>query len=331
MAYLDPAAGQARESGAGTSRAVAGAVAAVVRNETGSTIAAGSLVYISGWNETEGAFLITKADADAAGRKADFILRDAIATATTGVAYKTHRLTGQNTSAANAVGDPVYLDTTAGGWTLTAPSGADDTVQQVGVVAVDHASTGVIEFFIDEPTKVGLNELQDAALAASAAGRAIMADDFFDATTADAKFAAGAIGEDLLTANEITGRAMGNVANANVIGGIPVIHRITVADMATGNVDVVLTHKTRVLDVTVIATAAGHASEDTITVQNGTNPITDAIAKGSADKAVKRAGTIDDAFWDIAAAGTLRVSVVKGAGGGNNSACEVIVTGIRVA
>lgn len=113
------------------------------------------------------------------------------------------------------------------------------------------------------------------------------------------------------------------VANVNVIGGIPVVHRATCTNL-TGDVDIVLTHKTRIIDVQCIGTAAGGAG-DTITVKNGANAITDAIDMNVADGVSKRAGTIDDAQWDIAAAGTLRIT------GASAVNAEVIVYGIRVA
>lgn len=49
-----------------------------------------------------------------------------------------------DTSGASAVGDPVYLNTTAGGWTATKPSGADDSNIVVGYVKKVHASTGAV-------------------------------------------------------------------------------------------------------------------------------------------------------------------------------------------
>lgn len=50
-------------------------------------------------------------------------------------------LTGVDTSGASAVGDPVYLDTTSGKWTVTAPT----NVRVVGVVKVKSATVGVVE------------------------------------------------------------------------------------------------------------------------------------------------------------------------------------------
>lgn len=119
------------------------------------------------------------------------------------------------------------------------------------------------------------------------------------------------------------------VADANVIGAVPVVHRITVADGATADIDVVLTYKTRVYDVVVVKTDGAGGASDTITVKNGATAITDAIDINVADKAVKRAGTIDDAAWDIAAGGTLRVTRTKASAA--NVACEVIVYGMKVA
>lgn len=119
-----------------------------------------------------------------------------------------------------------------------------------------------------------------------------------------------------------------NVASAQVTPGTPVVYRIDVADAVTGDVDVVLTYRTRVLDVLVIKTGTDGASGNLITVKNGANAITDAIDMDVTDKAVKRSATIDDAYHEIAAAGTLRVTRTKA---GGNAACEVYVHGVMVA
>lgn len=119
------------------------------------------------------------------------------------------------------------------------------------------------------------------------------------------------------------------VADKNAIGGLRVAHRVTVADGATADIDVVLTHKTRVVEVLVIKTGAAGGVSDTITVKNGANAISDAIDINVADKTVKRAGTIDDANYEIAAGGTLRVTRTKTSAA--NVACEVVVLGLRVA
>lgn len=159
MGYLDPTAGAARESGTGY--ATASARPLQVHNATGGNLAEGTLVYLSGYDTTSGLPKVTKSDSDAGGAPAEYVVRDAIANGSDGYVYKTHRLTAQNTNSASAVGDPVYLSTTAGGWTLTAPTGDDDTVQRVGVVSAKSATVGIIDFNLDFPIqKIGYNELQ---------------------------------------------------------------------------------------------------------------------------------------------------------------------------
>lgn len=140
-----------------------------IRNETGSSLAAGDLVYFSSWNETEGRHLVSLADADVLGAHAVLVMQASLATATDGQAYRSYRLTSVDTDGA-AVGDPVYLDaTTPGGWTLTPPSAAGAIRQVVGRVAVVHATTGEVEFDLTNQVleQVGSNELQDAAVAAA--------------------------------------------------------------------------------------------------------------------------------------------------------------------
>lgn len=124
----------------------------------------------------------------------------------------------------------------------------------------------------------------------------------------------------------IDGADVGTVATAQVIGGVPVIHVIDIADAASGDTDVVLTEKTEVLRVDVIKIGGAGNAGNAYTVKNGANAITDAIDGDMADKDVASAATIDDAQNVIAAAGTLRVSHVKA---GGNSAARVVVYGIK--
>lgn len=126
----------------------------------------------------------------------------------------------------------------------------------------------------------------------------------------------------------ITGLATKFVANANVIGGIPVIHQVNITAGANGNTDVVLTHKTRVIDAWLVLTGAGVESA-TLQLKNGTtNAITDAMAASGSDQALVRCATINDAYHEIAAGGTLRVT---GASGATMPGAIVYVLGYRVA
>jgi len=117
-----------------------------------------------------------------------------------------------------------------------------------------------------------------------------------------------------------------NVANVNVIGGIPVVFRIDLAAGALGNTDVVMTHKVRVIDAHLILRGAGVATT-TLQVKNGTSAITDAMAASGSDQALVRAASIDDAAYEIAAGGTLRVTSATGA---TQPAATVYVTALRV-
>jgi hypothetical protein len=148
---------------------------------------------------------------------------------------------------------------------------------------------------------------------------------------ADGTFAVGqaltvagvTVDETTLAADAQTGANMATVADVNTVGGVTLLYRIA-ASALTGDVDVVVAEKIRVIDVWCVATAAGGAS-DTIIVKNGSTAITNAIDMNVSDKVVVRAGTIDDAQHEIAAAGTLKVS------GASAVTCEVYVLAVRVA
>ena len=121
------------------------AVRIKVRNATGSTIAANSLIYFNGTysDGTNNYPTIAKAvTATSVGSTffAQAVTTGAIANGADGTAAIFYELTGQNTSS-GTVGDSVYLDTTAGGWTRTRPTGGQ-YVQVVGTITVVNASSG---------------------------------------------------------------------------------------------------------------------------------------------------------------------------------------------
>lgn len=113
--------------------------------------------------------------------------------------------------------------------------------------------------------------------------------------------------------------------------GAPTLHKLVIANAASGNREILLVRKTEIIDAWVVKTVAdGHATEDTIVVGAGASAITEAMAIGLLnDTGITRAGTINDANSTIAAGGALRVTWVRGAGGGNNVDCIVYVLGIR--
>lgn len=125
----------------------------------------------------------------------------------------------------------------------------------------------------------------------------------------------------------LDGAAVANSGNGDVIGGVPVLHRIDITAGALGNTDVTLTHKTRVVDAWLVLRGAGVATT-TLQVKNTAAAITDAMAASGADQTVVRAATIDDAAHEIAAGGILRVTSATGA---SQPAATVYVLGVRVA
>jgi len=142
-------------------------VAVNVYNDTGGTLTIGTLVNLSSFNTTLGVRM-TKADADA-GIRATHVVLDAITNNTAGVVYPVGTALTVNTGG-RTIGDLVYVDsTTAGGFTFTAPTGADQMVQIVGIVKVVDAATGEIVFFPGSAhvTKLATSMIQDQAVNAN--------------------------------------------------------------------------------------------------------------------------------------------------------------------
>ena len=110
-------------------------------NNSGGALASGDLVYVSGYNSTQLQYEVTKAQSKtSASLYATLIVDEAIPDQSSGGAVSVRLLTGQNTNGLT-VGRPVYLSSTAGGWTGTLPT-AGYGVQVVGFVVVANASTG---------------------------------------------------------------------------------------------------------------------------------------------------------------------------------------------
>jgi len=121
------------------------AVRIKVHNSTGAGLNANDLVYFSGtYNDgTDDYPLVAKAISTATASTNYFargVVVDAILDGADGTVAVFYEITGVDTSG-GAVGDPIYLSTTAGGWTRTQPTGGQ-FLQTVGTITVVHASTG---------------------------------------------------------------------------------------------------------------------------------------------------------------------------------------------
>ena len=120
-----------------------------IRNASGASITAGSLVYPSsiysdGTNEYPSVSKAVVTSASGTSRYASLVLPDSVADGADSTAALVYELGSINTSA-STINDPVYLSTTAGGYTFTAPV-ADNRIQIVGRVSYVHASAGRVIF-----------------------------------------------------------------------------------------------------------------------------------------------------------------------------------------
>lgn len=111
-----------------------------VRNTSGLSIPAGSLVYESGW--ASGLPLISLAVGSGQTTHATWVTLAAIANNANGAVGKHFRLSGIDTSS-GAAGNPVYLGTTTpGGYAINVVDNLTQIYQVVGRVAVAASGTG---------------------------------------------------------------------------------------------------------------------------------------------------------------------------------------------
>ena len=126
-------------------------------------------------------------------------------------------------------------------------------------------------------------------------------------------------GTELFT-QPITG---GNCADYGSSGGVSVVFKAALTFGSTVQIhNANAPYKYRILDAWSVARSA---DAGTWKLTDGTNDITDAVAVTATDKTIDRAGTIDDAYHEIAASGSLSV-----VGDGSLADVEVYVLGIRV-
>jgi hypothetical protein len=99
---------------------------------------------------------------------------------------------------------------------------------------------------------------------------------------------------------------------------------------AAASDDYTVEEKIRVIDVWAVHIGGAGEASDTLQVLNGSNAITDAMDWSGADKAIVRAGEIDDAYHEIAKGGTLRITTVDSDAGDDVGAGVVYVLAVKV-
>jgi len=125
-----------------------------VLNSSGGTLTRDTLVYISSWSAAKEMPVVAKGDADDPTTRTQYVVTGDIANGEIGFVKKFALSAANKDTSAGAVGDPVYLSATAGGFTLTKPTGSMQLAQIVGRIAVVSASVGQIVWMLDADTIV---------------------------------------------------------------------------------------------------------------------------------------------------------------------------------
>jgi len=135
----------AASDGSTEATALNGPVLFTAKNETGSTITKGQVLFISGAAAAGDVPTVGLADADNSAAMPAFGMAFADANDNAEVTLVTFgTITGLDTSTYSE-GDTVYVSTTAGDLTATPPAGESSLIQNMGVVVRVHASAGTIK------------------------------------------------------------------------------------------------------------------------------------------------------------------------------------------
>jgi len=111
--------------------------------QAGEALSKGDVVYISGISGNTP--IVSKADADDANKMPSFGLASSSASLNNSVQIVTFGTLENLDTSAFTVGDTVFVSTTAGGLTATAPTGESGLIQNMGHIVRSHASTGAIK------------------------------------------------------------------------------------------------------------------------------------------------------------------------------------------
>lgn len=143
-------------------------VLSLVRNSTGSTLAKGAAVYLSGATGNKANATLAQASSDATSARTHGFVYEAIPNNSNGYVIVEGYLEGIDTSAAASDGQIVYLSgSTAGGWTTTKPVAPTHMVY-LGVIARKNPSVGAI--YVKVQNGYELDEIHDVLIASKTNG-----------------------------------------------------------------------------------------------------------------------------------------------------------------
>jgi len=190
-----------------------------VRNQSGSTIAAGSIVYISGATGNKPLITLAQANNDANSAQTIGFVKTAIANNGTGFVIVRGELENINTSALTE-GVQLYLSpTTAGTWTTTKPSAPQHLVY-VGVVIRSHPTLGTILVAVQNGYELG--ELHDVLITTPTNGQVLK----YDSTTSLWKNQTDAVG----AVTSVAGRTGAVTLSNTDISGLGTMATATATD-----------------------------------------------------------------------------------------------------
>ena len=179
-----------------------------------------------------------------------------------------------------------------------------DTANILDIFAADSVTNAVL-----------LQAVLNGAFQADAGTRALFADQIWP--------------EAKITLASLTGNVAAVNATENVIGSIPVYHRMTIADVgAPTDYSLVLTHKTLITNWWIQNTGlAAHNTDDTINLKNVAASLSGAVPKTNVVSGLIRPATLDSANCLVTAGNALVVTATKA----TNIACVVHIQGVRSA
>lgn len=193
----------------------------------------------------------------------------------------------------------IYVGDAGGTATAVTPSG-DVTISNTGVTTIQAKAV--------EPSMIALTEAHILVGDGGAGADVAISGDVTIDKTGAVTIASSAVEAGMIANGILTGDKVANTGSDNAIGGIPMVYEIAIEHASADN-DVVITHKSKVLDFWFIPSGVPSVN-DKVQLFNGVNAITDNIACVATANAVVRATTIDDTYSTINASGTMRVTAV---------------------